>query len=145
MVRNTHAVDDSFPAMVGNPHRRAGIAYGLLGGLVVLLTFLFELVPPEREGAVLELAVGAIFIAIFAALIYRGWWMLSLLLVFTNLWRGFQFLRQGLGWRGGVDAAGAPPAPAEPLAFVNVGLLGIVVVFLAHSAWAGWNRHRQVG
>ncbi|MDX1630281.1 MAG: hypothetical protein R3234_00295 [Thermoanaerobaculia bacterium] len=127
--------------MLREPHRRAGVAYATLGLCVLLLTFLFDLVPPEREGVELQLLVGGVFIAIFAVLIYRGWWILSLLLVFTNLWRAFQFLNQGLGPTGG--PAGDSSRTAEPLALINALLLLVVVAFLVHSAWTGWRRHRE--
>ena len=67
-----------------DPHKAAALAYGGIGLLVILITFLAGPVPEGRQNPVAELSIGAIFLLIFAVLIYRGWWPLSGLLVFSN-------------------------------------------------------------
>ena len=53
-----------------NPHKAAALAYGGLGVLVIFITFAAGLVPPTREDAIWQWVSGAIFVLIFAVLIY---------------------------------------------------------------------------
>jgi len=63
-------------------HRQAAVNYAGLGLLVIAITFAAGLVPRSRTAQLAELGIGAIFIVIFAVLIWRGWWLLSALLVY---------------------------------------------------------------
>ena len=129
-----------------NPHRAAALAYGGLGLLVILITFTMGLVPASRRGAVWELAIGAVFIALFAALIYRGGWPLSALLLFSNTWRAATYFNDGLGWHVEFLPFSITRIQPKPAAFVNAALMAIIVVMLARSGWAGfaaWRRAKQ--
>jgi hypothetical protein len=123
-------------------HREAALAYGGLGVLVILITFAAGLVPASRRGAIWELAVGAIFVVIFAALIYRGWWLLSALLVFSNAWRAVTYFNDGLGWHVELLPFSVTRIESKPVAFVNAVLMAAIVVVLARSAWAGLSAWR---
>lgn len=120
-------------------HRQAALTYVSLGLLVIAITFTAGLVPAGREGAVWELAVGAVFIILFAALIYRGWWPLAALLVFSNAWRAVTYFNDGLGRHVEVLPFSVTRIEPQPVAFVNAALMVVIVVMLARSAWAGWN------
>ncbi len=120
-------------------HRQAALTYAGLGLLVILITFVADLVPAGREGAAWELAIGAVFIAVFAVLIYRGWWPLSLLLVFSNAWRAITYFNDGLGRHIELIPFSVTQIEPRPVAFVNAVLMGAIVVMLARSAWGGWN------
>jgi len=123
-------------------HREAALAYGGLGVLVILITFAAGLVPASRRGAIWELAVGAIFVVIFAALIYRGWWLLSAVLIFSNTWRAVTYFNDGLGWHVELLPFSVTRIESKPVAFVNAVLMAAIVVVLARSAWAGLSAWR---
>lgn len=125
--------------MTGDPHKQAAYAYGGLGVLVILITFLGDLVPAERSGAKLELAIGALFIALFALLIYRGWWVVSAVLTVSNSWRVFTYFNDGRGLHVQLLPLQSTRIEPQPLAFLNAGLMLLIVLFLARSALAGWN------
>ncbi|MBI3763845.1 MAG: hypothetical protein HY260_18530 [Chloroflexi bacterium] len=125
-----------------NQHQVAAVGYAGLGVLVIVITFAAGLVPSSRRGAIWELAVGAIFVLIFAALIWRGWWPLALLLVFSNLWRAFTYAMDGLGKHVELAPFSVSDIQARPIAFVNAGLMAVIVILLARAGWAGWSDWR---
>ncbi len=137
------------------PHRQAALAYVGLGLMVIVVTFVAGLVPASRRGVIWELAVGAIFIAIFAALIYRqprvefkwrglhfvvqNWWLLSALLIVPNTWRAFTYFNDGRGWHIEFLPFSVTQIEPKPIAFVNAALMAVIVLMLARSAWAGFS------
>jgi hypothetical protein len=124
-------------------HRQAACTYVGLGLLVIILTFVGGLVPSSREGVVWELAVGAVFIIIFALMIYRGWWWLAGLLVLSNTWRTVTYFNDGLGWHIELRTFSVTRIEPQPVAFINAVLMALIVVMLARSAWRGWQSWRQ--
>ncbi len=130
-----------------NPHKQAAVGYAGLGVLVIFITFAADLVPASRSGAVVELTIGATFILIFAALIYRGWWPLSALLVFSNSWRVLTYFNDGRGLHleiipPEIFPPTTSPIEAQPVAFINAILMVIIVVLLARSALSGLSSWR---
>ncbi len=126
-----------------NPHKAAALAYGGLGALVILITFAAGLVPLTREDAIWQLVIGAIFVLILAALLYwRGWWLLSAFLVFSNVWRAINFFNHGLGLHIEIPAFSITPIEAKPVAFVNAALMAVIVFLLVRSAWIGFSDWR---
>ena len=119
-------------------HKRAALGYGVLGVLVIVITFAANLVPRSRIAQLAELGVGAIFVVIFAALIYRGWWLLSVPLVFSNAWRAFTYFNDGLGWHVEITNLSVTRVEPQPIAFVNALLMMLIVILLARSAWVGF-------
>lgn len=126
-----------------DPHKSAALAYGGIGLLVILITFLAGLVPEGRENPVAELSIGAIFLLIFAVLIYRGWWPLSGLLVFSNSWRAFTYFNDGRGVHVELLPFSVTQIRAQPVAFVNAALMAVIVFMLARSAWTGFTNWRK--
>jgi len=127
------------------PHHEAAFVYAGLGVLVIVITFVAGLVPTSRRGAIWELAIGGVFVLIFAALIYRGWWLLSALLMFSNLWRALTYFNDGLGWHVEALPFSLTHIEPKPVAFINAVLMVIIVVMLARSAWAGFLEWRAKG
>lgn len=125
-----------------NVHKQAAVGYAGLGVLVIFITFAAGLVPESRSGAVVELTIGATFILIFAALIYRGWWPLSALLVFSNSWRVLTYFNDGRGLHLEIIPPSTSPIESQPVAFINAILMGIIVVLLARSALRGLSSWR---
>ena len=125
-----------------NVHKQAAVGYAGLGVLVILITFAAGLVPDGRSGAVVELSIVATFILIFAALIYRGWWPLSALLVFSNSWRVLTYFNDGRGLHLEIIPPSTSPIESQPVAFINAILMGIIVVLLARSALSGLSSWR---
>jgi hypothetical protein len=123
-------------------HRQAALAYAGLGLLVIIITFAAGLVPRSRAAQIAELGIGAIFVMIFAALIWRGWWPLSLVLVFSNLWRAFTYFNDGRGLHVEFLPFSATPIEPKPIAFVNAALMGVIVIMLGRSAWIGFSTWR---
>lgn len=131
-------------ARLDNVHKQAAVGYAGLGVLVILITFAADLVPESRSGAVVELTIGATFILTFAALIYhRGWWPLSALLVFSNSWRVLTYFNDGRGLHLEIIPPSTSPIEAQPVAFINSILMGIIVVLLARSALSGLSSWRM--
>ena len=129
-----------------NPHKTAAMVYGGLGAVVILITFLAGLVPQGRDNAAIELGFGMVFIVIFALLIYRGWWLVSAFLVFSNTWRVITYFNDGRGVHMEILSLSVTQTQPQPVAFVNALLMVIIVVFLARSAWLGyrkWQSERQ--
>ena len=126
-----------------NVHKQAAVGYAGLGVLVILITFVAGLVPEGRSGAVVELSIGATFILIFAALIYRGWWPLSALLVFSNSWRVLTYFNDGRGLHLEIIPPSTSSIESQPVAFINAILMGIIVVLLARSALSGLSLWRM--
>jgi len=120
------------------PHRQAALTYVGLGILVIFITFAAGLVPAGRTNPMAELGIGAVFIAIFAVLIYRGWWLLSALLVFSNVWRMVTYFNDGLGWHVELLPFSITQIEPQAVAFVNAALMAVIVFMLARSAWAGF-------
>ncbi|MGQ0601090.1 MAG: hypothetical protein ACT4QE_05265 [Anaerolineales bacterium] len=114
-----------------------------MGLLVILITFAAGLVPASQENAIWELAVGSVFIVIFAVLIYRGWWVISGLLLFSNSWRAATYFNDGLGWHMEVLPFSVTGIEPKPVAFVNAGLMVSIVFMLGRSAWAGFTAWRN--
>ncbi len=129
-----------------NPHKAAALAYGGLGVLVIFITLAAGLVPPNQADAIWQLVSGAIFVLIFAVLIYwRGWWLLSALLVFSNVWRTINYLNAGLGLHIDLRAFSITPIEPKPVAFVNAALMAVIVFLLVRSAWirfSDWRTRR---
>jgi len=91
---------------------------------------------------------GGVFVLAFAALLWRGWWPLSALLVVSNTWRTINYLGHGLGLHLDPRALSMTPIPPRPVAFVNAFLMAVIVLLLARSAWIGfrdWRARRAVG
>jgi hypothetical protein len=131
--------------IVRNPHKAAALAYGGLGVLVILITFAARLVPAGRPNAALELGIGAVFIVLFAILIYRGWWLISALLLFSNSWRVFTYVNDGLGRHVELFPYSLTRIEARPIAFVNALLMLVIVLMLGRSAWVGFSNWRAAG
>ncbi len=131
-----------------NPHKAAALAYGGLGVLVIIITFAADLVPPTREQAIWQLLIGALFVLVFAALIYsRGWWLLSALVALSNSWRAITYFHAGLGLHVELRALSITSVEPRPVAFVNAALRAVIVFMLARSAWIGfsdWRTRRLV-
>lgn len=126
-----------------NPHKGAALTYAGLGLLVIGITFVAGLVPEGREEAATELAIGAVFIFLFAALIYRGWWPIAAALVFSNAWRAFTYFNDGRGWHVELLPFSVTRIEPQPVAFVNAALMTFIVFMLARSAWIGFSEWRQ--
>jgi hypothetical protein len=129
-----------------NRHRVAALAYGGLGVVVIFITFAADLVPRSREDATIQLVVGAAFVLLFTGLIWRGWWLLSGLLVLSNTWRAINYFSAGLGLHIELPVLSITPAEPKPAAFVNATLMAVIVLLLARSSWTGFSdwrtRHR---
>ena len=77
------------------------------------------LVPSTRQDAIGQLVIGASFVLIFAVLIYwRGWWLLSAFLIFSNVWRMTNYFNAGLGLH--IDIRDFSITPVEPKPVVRV-------------------------
>ena len=100
-------------------HRQTALAYIGLGVLVILITFAAGLVPAAVESRLLEFSIGAIFVLIFGALIYRGWWLISALLVFSNTWRVVTYFNDGIGLHIELRSFSITEIEPSPVAFVN--------------------------
>ena len=120
----------------------AALVYGGLGVLVIFLTFAVGLVPPTREDAIWQLVVGALFILVFGALIWRGWWLVSAFLILPNAWRATNYFGAGLGLHVGMPALSITSVEPRPTAFVNAALMAVIVLLLARSAWIGFSDWR---
>jgi hypothetical protein len=135
--------------VLANPHKAAALAYGVLGVLVIFITFAAGLVPSTRQDAIGQLVIGATFVLIFAVLIYwRGWWLLSAFLIVSNVWRAINYFSAGLGLHVELRALSVSPIEPKPVAFVNAALMMIIVSLLARSAWIGfsdWRTRRSAG
>jgi len=126
-----------------NPHKTAALAYGVLGVSVIAITFAADLVPPSRMDAIGQLVVGGLFVLLFAVLIYwRGWWLLSALLVLTNAWRAINYFSVGLGLHADLRALSITSIEPKPIAFVNAALMAVIVFLLVRSAWIGFSDWR---
>ena len=123
-------------------HRQAALTYIGLGILVIFITFAAGLTPAGRPNALIELGVGAVFLMIFAGLIYRGWWLISALLIFSNTWRVVTYFNDGLGWHMELLPFSITRIEPKPVAFVNAALMAVIVLMLARSAWAGFSAWR---
>lgn len=126
-------------------HRQAALTYVGLGILVIFITFAAGLIPAGRANPLAELSVGGVFIVVFAVLIYRGWWLISALLIFSNAWRAVTYFNDGLGWHMELLPFSITRIEPKPVAFVNAALMAVIVFMLARSAWIGfsaWRMHR---
>jgi hypothetical protein len=123
-------------------HRQAALTYVGLGILVIFITFAAGLIPAGRANPLAELSVGAVFIIIFAVLIYRGWWLISALLIFSNTWRAVTYFNDGLGWHVELLPFSISRIEPKPVAFVNAALMAVIVFMLARSAWVGFSAWR---
>jgi len=129
----------------GRYHRQAALTYVGLGILVIIITIVAGLTPAGRSNALLELGIGSVFIVLFAVLIYRGWWLVSALLVISNSWRAITYFNDGIGRHMELRPFSITPIEPKPVAFINAILMVIIVIMLARSAWAGytaWYRAR---
>lgn len=118
-------------------HRQAALTYLGLGLLVIIITFAAGLVPAGRGNPLIELSIGGLFIIVFAALIYRGWWLVSAVLVFSNAWRAVTYLNDGFGRHVELVPFSITQTEPSPVAFVNAALMAVIVIMLARSAWIG--------
>jgi len=125
-----------------NPHKTAALVYAGLGAVVIIITFLAGLVPAGRVNAAIELGIGMVFIFIFSLLIYRGWWLVSALLVFSNSWRVLTYFNDGRGVHMEIINMSVTQTEPQPVAFINALLMMIIVAFLARSAWLGYRNWR---
>ena len=123
-------------------HRQAALTYVGLGLLVIVITFAAGLVPAGRANPIAELGVGAVFLIIFAVLIYRGWWVISAVLILSNTWRVVTYFNDGLGWHMELRSFSLTPVEPQPVAFVNAALMAVIVIMLVRSAWAGFSAWR---
>ena len=121
-----------------DPHKAAALTYGGLGLLVIVITFAAGLVPESRANPVAELSIGAVFLVLFALLIYRGWWPISAVLIFSNLWRVFTYFNDGRGWHVELRPYSVTPIEPQPIAFINAALMAVIVFMLIRSAWIGF-------
>lgn len=129
--------------MSADPHKQAAVGYLGIGLLVIVITFLGDLVPASRAGAELELAIGGAFIVVFALLIYRGWWPISGALSLSNAWRTLTYFNDGRGVHVQLLPYRVIRIEPQPLAFVNAGLMLIIVGLLLRSAIRGLANRRQ--
>ena len=131
-----------------HPHKAAALAYGVLGVLVIVITFAADLVPPTREDAIWQLVIGASFVLPLAVLLYwRGWWLISAFLVVPNVWRATNYFNHGIGLHVDPRALSISAVSPRPIAFVNAGLMAIIVFLLVRSAWIGfsdWRARRRI-
>jgi hypothetical protein len=134
-----------------DPHKAAALTYGGLGLLVIAITFAAGLVPESRVNPVAELSIGAVFLVFFAVLIYRGWWPISAVLIFSNLWRVLTYFNDGRGWHVELLPFSVTPIKPQPVAFINAALMAVIVFMLIRSAWIGFmtwqtsqNKSRQM-
>ncbi len=126
-----------------HPHKAAALAYGVLGVLVIVITFAADLVPPNREDAIWQLVIGASFVLVLAVLLYwRGWWLMSAFLVVPNVWRATNYFNHGLGLHVDPRALSITAVSPRPIAFVNAGLMAVIVFLLVRSAWIGFSAGR---
>ncbi len=128
-----------------NPHKAAAVAYGGLGVLVIVITFIAGLVPPTQVDAIWQLAIGAVFVLSFAVLIWRGWWLLAAFLVLSNAWRAINYLNHGLGLHVELRALSITPVESRPVAFVNAAVTSLIVLMPARSARIGFSGGRTRG
>ena len=135
-------MEDLMERLATNPHKTAALAYGGLGVLVILITFAADMVPQPRADAVWQLVIGAVFVLVFAVLIWRGWWLLSALLILSNVWRATTYFSAGLGLHIGLPAFSITSVEPSPAAFVNAALMAVIVVLLVRSAWIGFSDWR---
>jgi hypothetical protein len=134
-----------------DPHKAAALTYGGLGLLVIAITFAAGLVPESRVNPVAELSIGAVFLVFFAVLIYRGWWPISAVLIFSNLWRVLTYFNDGRGWHVELLPFSVTPIEPQPVAFINAALMAVIVFMLIRSARIGFmtwqtsqNKSRQM-
>jgi len=115
-------------------HHQAAFTYAGLGLLVLVITFIAGLAPASQRAA-----IEGLFVILCAVLIYRGWWLLSALLISSNLWRALTYFNAGLGWQ--IELLPFRVIRVEPklVALINAALMVIIVVMLARSAWAGFS------
>ena len=123
-------------------HRQAALTYVGLGVLVIFITFVAGLVPGGRPNALIELSIGALFLVIFAGLIYRGWWLVSTLLILSNTWRAITYFNDGLGWHMELLPFSITRIEPQPVAFVNAALMAVIIFMLARSTWVGFSTWR---
>ena len=101
-----------------------------------------------QEDAAWQLVIGAIFVLIFAVLIWRGWWLLAAFLVLSNVWRAINYFNHGLGLHVELRALSITPTEARPVAFINAALMAVIVCLVARSAWIGfsaWRSRHRIG
>ncbi|MCH7645098.1 MAG: hypothetical protein IH974_09720 [Myxococcales bacterium] len=125
-----------------NPHKAAALAYGGLGVLIIFITFAADMVPRSREDAVWQLLIGAVFVLVFAVLIWRGWWWLSAFLILSNAWRATTYFSAGLGLHIELPALSITSVEPSPAAFANAALMAVIVLLLVRSAWIGFSDWR---
>jgi hypothetical protein len=125
-----------------NPHKVAALAYGGLGVMVIFITFAADMVPESRADAVWQLVIGTLFVLGFAALIWRGWWLLSAFLIVSNTWRATNFFSAGLGLHIELPVFNITPVEPRPAAFLNAALMTVIVSLLIRSGWIGFSDWR---
>lgn len=129
-----------------NPHKVAALAYGGLGVVVIWITFAAELVPQSQQSSIWQLVIGAFFVLLFAGLIWRGWWLLSALLIFSNVWRATNYLGAGIGLHIELPVLSITHVDPRPVAFTNAALMAVIVLLLVRSSFVGfqdWRKRRR--
>jgi hypothetical protein len=124
-------------------HRQAALTYAGLGLLVILITFAARLGPAGVENRMVEFSVGAGFVLVFGWLIYRGWWLISAVLIVSNMWRAITYVNDGLGLHVTLRSLQVTEIEPRPIAFVNALLMLVIVLMLARSAWVGFSAWRK--
>jgi len=125
-----------------DPHKTAALIYGGLGAVVIVITLLAGLVPQGRTNAAVELGIGMVFVIICAVLIYRGLWVVSALLVFSNTWRVITYFNDGRGVHMELLSMSITQTQPQPVAFLNAFFMAIITGFLARSALLGYQKWR---
>lgn len=148
-----------------DPYLQAGLVYGVLGAVVLLLTVATpEMVRPERRGEIVHLLIGMPFFLLFAVaiaasdrlvaglLVRRGrsaeralrsgrWFRekLVMLIALTAAVRTAVFTANGLGYRPRLRLAPfalqAEATTPEPRMLLAALLMATIFVFLARAAW----------
>ena len=107
-----------------------------------MITFAADLVPRSREDATWQLLLGAVFVLVFAVLIWRGWWLLSVFLILSNAWRATNFFSAGIGLQIELPALSIRSVEPKPAALANAALMAVIVLLLVRSAWIGFSDWR---
>jgi hypothetical protein len=145
-------------------HKQAGLTYFIGGLLVILFTFVTELIPQNRIAEAFLLFPGVLVVAFFAVLVYRGptarrsvlakrrWtpnlvkraaaaaprWTARILAV-TNGVRAVLFLLNALGQN--LHFTFTPnrllvvSSDPEPLFLVNAAVMAVIAMMLARAGW----------
>ena len=71
-------------------------------------------------------------------------WLISAFLVVPNVWRATNYFNHGIGLHVDPRALSISAVSPRPIAFVNAGLMAVIVFLLVRSAWIGFSdRHTR--